>query len=109
MPRSNPAGRRGVIDIDARGRRTEKLIATVQAAGEEDVDSAVKAARAALKHESWKELPASERGALMYKLADLMEQKRELFATIDAWDNGGSRPSLDLPSIGIIGTLNQAS
>ena len=52
MPRSNPAGRRGVIDIDARGRRTEKLIATVQAAGEEDVDSAVKAARALAEGEA---------------------------------------------------------
>ena len=24
----------------------------------------------------------------MFRLADLMEQKKELFATIDAWDNG---------------------
>lgn len=62
----------------------------MQAAGEEDVDAAVRAAHAALKHESWKLLPASDRGALMYKLADLIEQNREIFATIDAWDNGGS-------------------
>ena len=26
----------------------------------------------------------------MFRLADLMEQKKELFATIDAWDNGES-------------------
>jgi aldehyde dehydrogenase (NAD+) len=26
---------------------------------------------------------------LMMKLADLMEQNKELLATIDAWDNGG--------------------
>lgn len=62
----------------------------MQAAGEDDVDKAVRAARAALKHESWKHLPASDRGALMYKLADLIEQKRELLATIEAWDNGWS-------------------
>ena len=77
----------------------------MQAAGEEDVDKAVKAARAALKHESWKQLSATDRGALMYKLADLMEQKRELFATIDAWDNGGSSISYVLHSSE---TLNHA-
>ena len=27
----------------------------------------------------------------MFRLADLMEQKKELFATIDAWDNGQHR------------------
>ncbi|KAF4978247.1 hypothetical protein FZEAL_5352 [Fusarium zealandicum] len=67
---------------------TEKTITTVQAADVDDVDKAVKTARAALRHESWKLLPASDRGLLMYRLADLMEAKKELFATIDAWDNG---------------------
>lgn len=62
---------------------TEDEIATVQAADANDVDKAVKAAKAALKHDSWKLLPASDRGRLMSRLADLMEEKRELFATID--------------------------
>ncbi|RYP71391.1 hypothetical protein DL769_004699 [Monosporascus sp. CRB-8-3] len=67
---------------------TEKVIATVQAADADDVDQAVKIARAALKDASWKQLSASDRGRLMSRLADLIEEKRELFATIDAWDNG---------------------
>ncbi|KAI8669773.1 Aldedh domain-containing protein [Fusarium keratoplasticum] len=67
---------------------TEEVIATVQAADAEDIDKAVKTARAALRHESWKKLPASDRGQLMYRLAELIESKKELFATIDAWDNG---------------------
>lgn len=67
---------------------TEKEIATVQSASEADVDKAVQAARAALKHASWKRISASDRGKMMAKLADLMEEKKELFATIDAWDNG---------------------
>ncbi|KAJ5612226.1 hypothetical protein N7510_005420 [Penicillium lagena] len=67
---------------------TDKPIATVHAASSEDVDRAVKAAKAALVHSSWKLLPATERGQLMMRLADLMEENRELFATIDAWDNG---------------------
>ena len=68
--------------------RTESKIVEVHAASAEDVDKAVQAARAALVHESWKHLPGTDRGILMSKLADLMEENKELFATIDAWDNG---------------------
>ncbi|PYH96503.1 aldehyde dehydrogenase [Aspergillus ellipticus CBS 707.79] len=67
---------------------TDKPIATVHAATEEDVDAAVQAAKKALSHASWKLLPATERGQMMGRLADLMEENRELFASIDAWDNG---------------------
>lgn len=67
---------------------TENEIATVQAAGPEDVDDAVKAAHAALKHPSWKQMPVSDRGKLISRLADQLEAQRELFATIEAWDNG---------------------
>lgn len=66
----------------------EKEIAAVQAATSEDVDRAVKAAKKALKSPEWKLLPNTDRGRLMVKLADLMEQNHELLATIDAWDNG---------------------
>jgi aldehyde dehydrogenase (NAD(P)+) len=48
----------------------------------------VEAAKAALVHPSWKQLPATERGQLMGRLADLMEENRQLLASIDAWDNG---------------------
>lgn len=58
------------------------------AAGEEDVNIAVAAARKALKDPSWKGLPATDRGALMIKLADLIEQHKETLATIETWDNG---------------------
>lgn len=68
--------------------RTEEVIASVHAASADDVDKAVKAAAAALKNPSWKELPASDRGILMARLADLVEENKELFATVDAWDNG---------------------
>jgi aldehyde dehydrogenase (NAD+) len=70
------------------GHSTEEEITSVHSASAEDVDRAVLAAHKALKHPSWKRLPATERGMLMMKLADLMEQNKELLATIDAWDNG---------------------
>lgn len=67
---------------------TEKEIASVQGATAEDVNQAVKAAKRALKSPGWKGLCVTERGRLMTKLADLMEENKELLATIDAWDNG---------------------
>lgn len=70
--------------------RTELEIAKVEAAGPEDVDAAVQAAHKALKTPSWKLLPATDRGMLMTRLADLLEQNKEILATIDAWDNGRS-------------------
>lgn len=60
----------------------------MHSASVEDVDRAVQAAHKALKDPSWKRLPATDRGMLMTKLADLMEKNKELLATIDAWDNG---------------------
>ncbi|TQN69507.1 putative aldehyde dehydrogenase-like protein, partial [Colletotrichum shisoi] len=74
--------------IDSIDPATEEKIASVQAAEAEDIDKAVKAAHAALRHESWKGISATDRGAMMYKLADLIEQHKETLATIEAWDNG---------------------
>lgn len=68
--------------------RNETEITSVYAAGEEDIDIAVKAARKALKDPSWKLLPATDRGVLLLKLADLIEQHKETLATIETWDNG---------------------
>ncbi|KAL6708745.1 mitochondrial aldehyde dehydrogenase [Coniothyrium glycines] len=67
---------------------TETEIASVQGASAEDVDRAVQAAKKALKGSAWKQICVTERGRLMSKLADLMEENKELLATIDAWDNG---------------------
>lgn len=60
----------------------------MHAASVEDVDKAVQAAKAALKHNAWKHMSGSDRGILMAKLADLIEEHKDLLATIDAWDNG---------------------
>jgi acyl-CoA reductase-like NAD-dependent aldehyde dehydrogenase len=54
----------------------------------EDVDIAVKAARTALKDPSWKDLSSSDRGKLLLKLADLVEENSHILATIETWDNG---------------------
>jgi len=66
----------------------ESEITSVEAASADDVDKAVKAARAAFKDPSWSELPATDRGAIMYKFADLLEEHKEALATLETWDNG---------------------
>ena len=54
----------------------------------QDIDAAVKAARRAFDSGPWSRLTASERGKLVWKLADLLEQHLEEFATLETLDNG---------------------
>ena len=68
--------------------RTAQEITSVYAASEKDVDTAVKAARAALNDPSWRDLPGVDRGKLMNRLAQLIEDNRETLATIETCDNG---------------------
>ncbi|KAI8922810.1 aldehyde dehydrogenase domain-containing protein [Entophlyctis helioformis] len=51
-----------------------------------DVDAAVKAAKAAFK--TWAKGPPSERGKLVYKLADLMERDMQVLAELESLDQG---------------------
>lgn len=68
---------------------TGKPIISVQEAQEDDVDAAVDAARAAYKYGSeWRMMPPAQRGALLNKLADLVEAELETIAQIESLDNG---------------------
>ena len=87
--------------LDVINPANEEVCGHISLGSAEDVDRAVQAAKAALAHPSWKLLPATDRGQLMGRLADLLEQNRELLATIDAWDNG---MSCRVPSTSIINT-----
>ena len=53
-----------------------------------DVDLAVKAARRAFESKPWARMSASQRGRLIYKLADLMEAHAEDLAALETLDNG---------------------
>ncbi|RGP72609.1 aldehyde dehydrogenase nad+ [Fusarium longipes] len=66
---------------------TEEEVIKLKGASKEDVDKAVQVARKAFEGE-WSELAAVERGAFLYKLAELIDRDRELIAAIDAFDNG---------------------
>jgi aldehyde dehydrogenase (NAD+) len=67
---------------------TEEVIAQVAEGDEQDVDLAVKAARKAFDDGPWSELSARERGQLMFRLADLLEQEAEELAALETLDNG---------------------
>ena len=67
---------------------TGEVMAQVAEGDREDINRAVKAARKAFDGGAWPEMTASERGRLIWKLGDLIEQHLEEFAQIESLDNG---------------------
>jgi aldehyde dehydrogenase (NAD+) len=63
-------------------------ICQVAEADAADVDKAVKAARTAFEHGPWRKMPASERGRLLNRLADLIESHADELARLESLDNG---------------------
>ncbi|GEQ67116.1 hypothetical protein JCM33374_g779 [Metschnikowia sp. JCM 33374] len=68
---------------------TEEEVAQVYEALDEDVDTAVKAAQAAFDN-GWSASDPSVRAKALNKIADIIEENSELFASIEALDNGKS-------------------
>jgi phenylacetaldehyde dehydrogenase len=67
---------------------TGDVLAEVAEGDREDIDKAVKAARKAFESGPWRRMTPSERGRLIWKLADLIEAHLEEFAQIETLDNG---------------------
>jgi aldehyde dehydrogenase (NAD+) len=69
---------------------TGEVLTQIAEASAADVDQAVSAARRAFEDRSgpWRKLSASERGRLIWKLADLVEQNIEELAELETLDNG---------------------
>ncbi|KAL5572684.1 hypothetical protein UlMin_022281 [Ulmus minor] len=68
--------------------RNGEVIARVAEGDTKDVDLAVKVARAAFDHGPWPRMSGSERGKIMMKFADLIDQNVEELATLDCLDAG---------------------
>ena len=64
------------------------MICEVEAASKDDVDRAVRAAHRAFQEGEWGKMNARDRGTLLFRLADLMEQHQEELATIESIDSG---------------------
>src|SRR6202790_2756727 len=67
---------------------TGEVLAHVAEGDAEDIDRAVAAARAAFDSGPWSKMTPAERGRLIWKLADLIEQNAEEFAQLESLDNG---------------------
>src|SRR6201997_4729428 len=67
---------------------TGEILARIAEGDREDIDRAVKAARAAFDTGPWSRMTASERGRAIWKLADLIEQHLQEFAELESLDNG---------------------
>ena len=67
---------------------TEEKIVSVQEACTEDVNKAVASARKAFDEGPWRRMSAYDRGHLLFKLADLMEQHQNELAALESLDNG---------------------
>ncbi len=67
---------------------TGEVIAHIPAGDRQDVDRAVNAARAAFNSDAWRLMSPSQRGRLLWKLADLLEAHLEEFAALESLDNG---------------------
>ena len=62
--------------------------ASFDCADKKDIDTAVKGARKALNDPSWRPVTATDRGKLLYKLADLIEENAENIGKIETQDSG---------------------
>jgi phenylacetaldehyde dehydrogenase len=67
---------------------TGEVLSHVAEGDREDIDRAVKAARAAFEKGPWAKISPSERGRMMWRLADLIEKHTEEFAQLESLDNG---------------------
>ncbi|XP_054155869.1 retinal dehydrogenase 2-like [Oppia nitens] len=68
---------------------TEQSIAWIQSADNRDIDKAVKAARLAFKRGSvWRTIDASERGRLLYRLADLIDRDIDYLVALITLETG---------------------
>ena len=67
---------------------TGEELAQIAEADAADVDKAVRVARKAFERGPWRKTNASERGRLLNRLADLVEQNADELATLETLDNG---------------------
>jgi phenylacetaldehyde dehydrogenase len=74
--------------IDVIDPATGRVFANVPAGGAADIDKAVAAARRAFTKGPWQRIAPAERGRLIWRLADRIEELTEEFAQLESLDSG---------------------
>jgi aldehyde dehydrogenase (NAD+) len=67
---------------------TGQVITSIARGQATDVDRAVGAARRALERKTWRLMSGAQRGRLLYRLAELLEQDRETMVQLESMDAG---------------------
>ena len=80
----------GAKKFDTINPATGEVLTQIAEASSADVDHAVEAAQRAFedRNGAWRKLSASERGRMIWKLADLLENNIDEFAELETLDNG---------------------
>ncbi|MDR9828723.1 gamma-aminobutyraldehyde dehydrogenase [Vibrio sp. FNV 38] len=74
--------------MDVENPATGEIIDRVPDGGSEDADLAVAAAKSAFDDGRWSKQTPADRAAVLYKMADLLEERIEEFARIESEDTG---------------------
>src|SRR5438874_782845 len=74
--------------IDVIDPATTEIIARTPDAGAEDVDAAVRAARAAFDEGPWKDATGQDRGRVLFKLAQIVRDRADELAEIETRNSG---------------------
>lgn len=74
--------------FDVENPATGETIARMANAGELDVAEAVTSAERAFKHGPWSTMPDSERGKILWRIADIVEERRMELGRMESISNG---------------------
>lgn len=88
--------------LETRDPGNGKVLAKVAAGDPSDIDRAVTAAHEAFRNSGWATLPGNDRAVILHRLADLVDQHREILAQIESLDVGKplSNPlAFDIPNV----------
>jgi aldehyde dehydrogenase (NAD+) len=65
-----------------------EVLAAVAEGRAADIDHAVAAARAAFRSDGWRRMDAADRGALLWRMADILAARGDAIARLEVLDNG---------------------
>jgi acyl-CoA reductase-like NAD-dependent aldehyde dehydrogenase len=88
--------------FETRDPGTNQLLAKVAAGDDHDIDQAVKAANDAFRNSGWANLPANDRAVFLHRLADLVDQRRDILAQLESLDVGkplSAALAVDIPAL----------
>ncbi|XP_078438694.1 aldehyde dehydrogenase family 2 member C4-like [Wolffia australiana] len=74
--------------FETRDPRTGEVLAMVSEGDKDDIDRAVKAARHAFDHGQWPRLSGAERGRILRRLADLIDEHSDELGALETRDGG---------------------